>query len=80
MGKNKGKVIPWKNEAIKEPPEPAYPEDIEDDLIDRKEGEFIKVTCLVEDWLKESSDLFDISLRFFAVKFELQSVIDSNKI
>lgn len=57
---------------------PVNPDDIEDKLIDRKEGEFIKVTCLVDDWLKESFELFDMVLRSFAVKFELQSVVGSN--
>lgn len=58
---------------------PINPNDIEDDLIIRQEGEFIKVTCLVDDWLKETLELFDIALQSFAVKFELQSVIDSNQ-
>lgn len=59
---------------------PINPDDIEDELIDRRDGEFIKVTCLVDDWLQESLELFDIVLRLFAVKFELQSVVDSSQI
>jgi hypothetical protein len=59
---------------------PINPDDTEDELNIRQEGEFIKVTCLVDDWLKESLELFDIVLRSFAFKFELQSVVDSNQI
>jgi len=59
---------------------PINPDDTEDELIVRKEGGFIKVTCLVDDWLQESLELFDIVLRSFAFKFELQSVVDSNQI
>nr|WP_321402026.1 hypothetical protein [uncultured Desulfobacter sp.] len=57
---------------------PINPEDINDKILDRREGEFIKVTYLIEDWLKESNDIFDICLRFFAQKFNLQSTIDAN--
>lgn len=58
---------------------PVDPSDIDDKIVEKREGEFIKVTALVDDWLNESFELFDIGLRFFAVKFELESVIKSQE-
>lgn len=53
---------------------PSDPDILEDDIITGKEVEFIKVTCLVDEWLTESFELFDIVLRTFAMRFELASV------
>ncbi len=53
---------------------PSDPDILVDDIISGKEIEFIKVTCLVDEWLTESFELFDIVLRIFAMRFELASV------
>jgi len=57
---------------------PINPDDIDDELILRKKGEFIKVTCLVDDWIQESLDLFDIVLRSFSSQFERMNEVKSN--
>ncbi len=56
---------------------PSDPDILEDDIIAGKETEFIKVTCLVDEWLTESFGLFDIVLRTFAMRFELASAQQS---
>lgn len=49
--------------------------DLRTDLIRADdETEFIKVSCLVEDWLAESFQLFDAVLRTFALRFERAEV------
>lgn len=53
---------------------PSDPDILEDDIISGTEIEFIKVTFLVDEWLNESFELFDIVLGTFAMRFELASV------
>ena len=55
---------------------PVNPDDIEDKIIEGGECEFIKITCLVDEWIQESFDFFDLILQTFATKFELQSEIE----
>jgi hypothetical protein len=50
---------------------PVDPTDVEDNMIETQEGEFIKVTALADEWLNDAFVLFDASLRFFTIKFEL---------
>lgn len=50
---------------------PVDPSGILDKVIESGEGEYIRVSALVEEWLNESFRLFDSALRFFSVKFEL---------
>ena len=50
---------------------PSDPNLLEDDVIDGKEPEFIKVTCLINEWLTESFEVFDHVLRTFALHFQL---------
>ncbi len=55
---------------------PVNPEDIEDKIVDGKECEFVKTSCLVDEWIEESTAFFDLALRTFATKFERQSGIE----
>lgn len=50
---------------------PSDPDSLDDHIIEGKEVEFIKVTCLMDEWLTESYALFDAVLRAFATQFEL---------
>jgi hypothetical protein len=50
---------------------PSDPDSVDDQIIEEKEVEFVKVICLMNEWLAESSGLFDAVLRVFATQFEL---------
>ena len=56
---------------------PSDPDLLEDDIIAGKEAEFIKVTCLVNEWLLESFELFDIVLGTFTMRFEVSRTSQS---
>ena len=53
---------------------PSDPDILVDDIITGKEVEFIKVSFLVDEWLAESFELFDVVLRTFTMRFDLVSV------
>ncbi|MEW6674361.1 MAG: Cthe_2314 family HEPN domain-containing protein [Thermodesulfobacteriota bacterium] len=48
---------------------PNNPNLVEDIVYKNKEGELIKLTCFLEEWINESSALFDIVLGTFAENF-----------
>ena len=53
---------------------PKDPNTIDDNIIDGKETEFIRVAALVDEWLTEALELFDTMLRTFALRFDVRSV------
>ena len=48
---------------------PNIPDLTDDVIIEGEEGEFIKLTCFINDWIKEAADLFNIILGYFAENF-----------
>ena len=55
---------------------PNNPNLLFDDIDGGKECEFIKVSCFIEDWIKESAQLFDIVLNHFTNYFCIRKTGD----
>lgn len=53
---------------------PNNPGFVTDDICEGKEVEFIRVTCLVDDWINQAFQLFDVVLGGFTVSFEVARI------
>jgi len=56
---------------------PNHPDLTTDKVSDQREGELIKLTCFVDEWIDQASQMFDIVMGTFATQFTRASWLKS---
>jgi len=56
---------------------PNHPDLTTDKVSDQREGELIKLTCFVDEWIDQASQMFDVVMGTFATQFTRASWLNS---